>query len=242
LKEDVMDETRFKESPEYAVRRQELQRAEIELMRQREHVASLRRLLPRGSTVDDYVFREGPRDLRDGDAPVTTVRLSELFTSPGRPLVIYHLMFGKAQTSPCPMCTMWIDGFDGVAHHLAQNVDFAVVAAADLGALRTHARARGWNRLRLLSCDDNTFKYDFGSEDAAGEQDSAVSVFTLDPDASPRHFYTAHPRMADDIDQRGIDLLSPVWHILDLTPQGRDDWYAQLDYGPNVFGAQPPPR
>jgi len=26
----------------------------------------------------------------------------------------------------------------------------------------------------------------------------------------------------------GIDLLTPVYSTLDLTPQGRDDWYAQL--------------
>ena len=162
---------------------------------------------------------------------MSTVRLSELFTSPDRPLVIYHLMYGKAQTSPCPMCTMWIDGFNGVAHHLAQNVDFAVAAAAGIAPLRAHARARGWDRLRLLSCGGNAFKFDLGSEDADGNQQSTVSVFTLDPGGAPRHFYTAHPTMAGDIAQRGIDLLAPVWHILDLTPQGRDDWYAQLDYG-----------
>jgi hypothetical protein len=31
--------------------------------------------------------------------------------------------------------------------------------------LRTHARTRGWNRLRLLSAGSSTFKYDLGSED-----------------------------------------------------------------------------
>jgi predicted dithiol-disulfide oxidoreductase (DUF899 family) len=123
-----------------------------------------------------------------------------------------------------------VDGFNGVAQHLAQNADFAVVAAADPATLRAHARARGWDKLRLLSCADNTFQYDLGAEDAAGAQDSTVSVFTLDPDGTPRHFYSAHPRMADDVDQRGIDLLNPVWHLLDLTPQGRGDWYAELSY------------
>lgn len=225
-----MDQTRLTESPEYDTRRDELRHAEIELMRQRERVASLRRSLPTGTAVDDYVFQEGPRRLGDGDDPVTTVRLSELFTAADRALVVYHLMYGKAQTSPCPMCTMWIDGFNGVAHHLVQNVDFVVVAAADVGPLRAHARARGWERIRLLSCADNTFKHDLRSEDADGSQDSTVSVFTLDPDGSPRHCYTAHPRMSGDVDQRGIDLLAPVWHVLDLTPQGRGDWYAQLDY------------
>ncbi len=222
--------TRLTETPEYATQREELRLAEIDLMRQRERVAAMRRDLPPGTAVSDYAFHEGPRRLDGGDAPVTTVRLSELFTAPGRPLVIYHLMYGKKQTSPCPMCTMWIDGFNGVAGHLAQNVDFAIAAAADPAALRAHARARGWDQLRLLSCGDSAFKYDLGSEDADGGQESTISVFTLDPDGSPRHSYTTHPYLSDDIDQRGIDLLAPVWHILDLTPQGRGDWYAQLDY------------
>jgi predicted dithiol-disulfide oxidoreductase (DUF899 family) len=37
--------------------------------------------------------------------------------------------------------------------------------------------------------------------------------------------------MSDDVNQRGIDLLTPAWHVLDLTPHGRADWYARLDYG-----------
>jgi predicted dithiol-disulfide oxidoreductase (DUF899 family) len=225
-----MYENHLTESPEYVAKRAELQEAEIALMRQREHVASLRRQLPMGSVIDDYVFAEGPRRVSDGDSPVTTVRLSELFTSPERPLAIYHFMYGKEQTSPCPMCTMWIDGFNGVARHLGQNIDFAVVAAADPVTLRAHARARGWDRLRLLSCVDNSFKVDLGSEDEAGHQDSTISVFTLGTDGVTRHFYSAHPAMSADINERGIDLLTPAWHLLDLTPQGRGEWYAGLDY------------
>ncbi|MBO8187103.1 DUF899 family protein [Streptomyces spirodelae] len=218
------------ESADYVSAREELRQAEIELMRRREQVADLRRRLPPGPVVDDYEFEEGPADLDAGDAPARTVRLSELFTGPDRDLVVYHLMYGKGQTEPCPMCTMWIDGFNGVARHIAQNVDLVVVAAADLPALRAHARDRGWHHLRLLSAAGNTFKYDLGSEDADGAQDSTVSVFTRDSGGSVRHFYSVHPRMSDDIDQRGIDLLTSVWHILDLTRQGRDDWFAALDY------------
>ncbi len=236
-----MEQTRLTESGEYTARREELRLAEIELMRQRERVAALRRALPPGAEIEDYVFQTGPRDLASGDAQVSEIRLTELFTEPGRALVVYHLMYGKAQTTPCPMCTMWIDGFNGVASHLAQNVDFVIAAAADPGPLRAHARSRGWYRLRLLSCTGNTFKYDLGSEDADGGQQSAVSVFTLDPDGSPRHVYTAHPDLADDISERGIDLLSPVWHILDLTPAGRGDWYASLDYGPLPVSRSAPP-
>jgi predicted dithiol-disulfide oxidoreductase (DUF899 family) len=114
--------------------------------------------------------------------------------------VIYHLMYGKRQTSPCPMCTLWIDGYNGAAHHLTRKVDFAIVAAADLPLMRAHARRRGWHNLRLLSTGaGNIFKYDLGSEDREGNQDSTISVFTRDADGTMRHFYTAHPRMVSHI-------------------------------------------
>jgi predicted dithiol-disulfide oxidoreductase (DUF899 family) len=126
--------------------------------------------------LGEYEFLEGPVDLNAVEESAHTVRLSELFTVAERPLVIYHMMYGKKQTKPCPMCTMWVDGFNGVAHHLAQNIDFAVVMAAESKAVRDHARTRGWNNLRLLSAGPNTFKFDLGSEDVEGAQDSAVSV------------------------------------------------------------------
>ena len=128
------------------------------------------------------------------------------------------------------MRTMWIDGFNGVGHHLAQNVDFVIAAAADPAALRQHARNRGWHNLRLLSCGTSTFKYDLLSEDTEGHQDSTISVFTRDRDDTLRHVYTAHPWMAEDIKERGIDLLTPLYNLLDLTPEGRGNWYAKLTY------------
>jgi predicted dithiol-disulfide oxidoreductase (DUF899 family) len=218
------------ESEEYLAKREELRRAEIELMRQRERVAELRRRLPSGPIVQDYAFEEGPGNLNAGDTPVRTVRLSELFTGPNRSVVVYHFMYGKKQTKPCPMCTLFIDGWNGVGHHLAQNVDVVIAAAADPKALRAHARTRGWDNLRLLSCGSSTFKVDLGSEDEEGNQDSTVSVFTKDRDGKLRHFYSAHPSMAPDIKERGIDLLCPVYNVLDLTPQGRGSWYASFDY------------
>jgi predicted dithiol-disulfide oxidoreductase (DUF899 family) len=225
------------ESSAYLKKREDLRLAEIELMRQRERVANLRRSLPEGAPIQDYQFEEGPESLNAGDTPARSVRLSELFTRPDRPLVIYHFMFGKKQGKACPMCTAWIDGANGIAHHLAQNLDFAVVAAADIPALRAYARERGWDKLRLLSAASNTFKYDLGSEDREGGQDSTISVFTRDPKGAVHHFYSVHPRMAPDIKERGIDLLSPIWHFLDLTPQGRGNWSASLAYGTKVNAA-----
>lgn len=218
------------ESEEYLLKREELRRAEIELRNQRERVAALRRQLPPGPAVEDYGFEEVAGKLDAPDTPIQKVQLSELFTRPDRSVVIYHFMFGKKQTKACPMCTAWIDGFNAVAHHLAQNLDFAIVAAADPASLRSYARTRGWNRLRLLSAGSSTFKYDLGSENKEGDQDSAISAFTRDSDGTIRHSYTGHPWLAPDIKERGIDELTPIWNVMDLTRQGRGTFYTKLEY------------
>lgn len=44
------------ESSEYLAKREELRLAEIELMRQSERVAELRRQLPQGAPIPDYQF------------------------------------------------------------------------------------------------------------------------------------------------------------------------------------------
>jgi len=56
------------ESSDYQQRREELLAAEIALKDQVEHVAALRRSLPLGMSVPDYVFREGSMDLTHNDA------------------------------------------------------------------------------------------------------------------------------------------------------------------------------
>src|SRR5690242_11360672 len=87
------------ESSEYLKKRELLRLAEIELLNTRERVAALRRNLPKGATIQDYEFIEGPASLDVGDAPTKNVRLSDLFTSPDRSLVVYHFMYGKRQTN-----------------------------------------------------------------------------------------------------------------------------------------------
>ena len=84
--------------------------------------------------------------------------------------------------------------------------------------------------MRLLSAGSSTFKYDLGSEDKEGNQDSAISVFTRDNDGTIHHSYTGHPWLSSDIKERGIDELVPIWNILDLTRQGRGEFYAKLEY------------
>lgn len=216
-----MDFTRLKESDEYRRQREELRIAELDLLDHVERVAAQRRKL-HDTVVDDYQLVDAPSGERVG--------LSQLFSAPDRALILYHFMYGKAQTEPCPMCTMWIDGYNAVVPHVTQNVDFAVVAAAEPAAITAFAASRGWSNLRLLSAGDSTLKYDLGSEEADGTQIEWISVFTLGGDGTVRHVYSKGARMAADRRERGIDLLTPVWHLLDLPPQGRGDWYPSLSY------------
>lgn len=202
----------------YEEAREELRAAELALMQQREAVAAQRRALPPGPIVENYRFATP-----DGEALLT-----DLFTSPDRPLVLYHFMYGKQQTEPCPMCSMWTDGWNAVADHVAQNVDFALVSAAPIDETMAMAKERGWDNLRWISAADNTFKRDIGGETEDGGQMPFLSVYELD-DGQPRLSYSGGAHISGE-HWRGVDLLSPVWHFLDLTRPGRADWMPSLAY------------
>lgn len=204
------------DTPVFDSARDELRAAELELMLQRERVAELRRELPPGPLADDYLFV----------GPGGPVSLAQLFADPDKPLVLYHFMFGNDHDAPCPMCAMWADGWNGIAHHLDENINFALVTSAAIGATNALAVDRGWTALRWISASDNTFKVDHGGEDENGNLSPAISVWELD-DGRPRLSYSGTAHISGE-HWRGVDLLSPAWHLLDLTRDGRGDWMPRL--------------
>jgi predicted dithiol-disulfide oxidoreductase (DUF899 family) len=221
------------ESEEYRRRRDELLAAEIALKDQRERVAELRRSLPLGGRVrEDYRFLEGPADLAD-DSPAgfRETRLSELFAPGKDELIVIHFMFGGAQKNPCKMCNMWADGYDAVAPHVGDKVNFALIAKAELPRLREWARGRGWTRLRLLSSHGNTFNRDYHAEEEGEGQRPGVSVFVRRPGGEIHHSYTTEAAYGPG-HHRGIDLYSPVWNLFDLLPGGRGSWMPSYSYEP----------
>ena len=201
---------------DYRRSRERLREAEIDLRDRIERVAAMRRSLPPGPAVPDYTFVENGN----------RVRLSELFAD-GKPyLILYHLMYWPKDDDFCPMCSLWIDGFNGIAPHVTQRANFVVASRAPFNTLQAWGARREWNRVRLLSDDGSSFARDIDAEDTEGNPDSTVVVFAKDGDRV-RHVYTAHPMLEDR--ERGIDLLSPVWHLFDLMPSGRADWYPTND-------------
>ncbi len=224
------------ETVEYRAARDRLLDAEIELRGRIEAVARMRRALPPGPIVDqDYVFTEGPRD-PSADGAETPVKLSELFSPGCDELIIINYMYGPNDDAPCPMCTMWADGYDAVAPHVERRANFALVAATELSNLRAVARDRGWRNLRLLSSHGTTFNRDYNVADAAGGQSPGVMVFQREQDGTIRLFHAAELMMGAKFspppgeDPRGIDLYSPVWQLFDLLPGGRGDGYPSLAY------------
>jgi predicted dithiol-disulfide oxidoreductase (DUF899 family) len=217
-------------SEQYRDSRRELAEAESALRDQVEAVAARRRALPPGPVLPEYQLTEGPLDLAAG-GPWTPVTLAELFGGHDE-LVVYHLMFHPDDDAACAMCSMWVDGLHGVAHHLTRRAGLAVIAKAPIDKLRGWGRRRGWQGLRLVSGYDSPLITDLGIEGSLGGQFPAVSVFTrtvVDGAERVRHAYTQSADYPDG-SGRGIDLINPVWQTLDLLPSGRGDWLPDNTY------------
>jgi predicted dithiol-disulfide oxidoreductase (DUF899 family) len=211
------------EGKAYRVARDKLLRAEIALRKKIEAVAALRRKLPAGGSVpEDYVFEEAGRKSR----------LSELFVN-GDTLIAYSFMYGPKASNPCPMCSSMLDALNGNARHIAERTDLVVIAKSPIGRILDFARSRGWNNLRLLSSEGNSYNADYHGEDDKGAQWPMMNVFVRRKGAI-RHFWGSEMLAAKSEpgqNSRHVDLTWPLWSLLDLTPEGRGkDWYPKLDY------------
>jgi predicted dithiol-disulfide oxidoreductase (DUF899 family) len=208
------------ESDAYRAARDELLAAEMDLRKQTEAVAAMRRALPLGGQAQDYVFED--------DAGQT--QLSDLFAPGKDSLFLYSFMYAPGGEA-CPACTALLDALNGSAPHIGDNINFAVVAKAPVDQIRGWAQKRGWNNLRLLSSNGNSYNVDYGAE-RGGNQLPAINIFQKTGDGI-FHTYNAellygpteegqHPRHADPI--------WPLWSVFDLTPGGRDGWFPRNAY------------
>jgi predicted dithiol-disulfide oxidoreductase (DUF899 family) len=215
--------TQPNESAEYRRARNELLREEIELRRQIERVAELRRALPPGGEVTgDYRFQgeSGPTDF------------AGLFGNK-QTLVVYSYMFGPQRERPCPMCTSLLSAWEGEARDMDQRIALAIVARSPIERLVAFKRERGWRHLKLYSDLNGLFSRDYHAIADDGSDIPALNVFTR-RDGTIRLFWagemgseTADPGQ----DPRGAPDLMPIWTVLDMTPEGRGtNWYPKLDY------------
>jgi predicted dithiol-disulfide oxidoreductase (DUF899 family) len=210
------------ESAAYRAARNALLAEEIELRRHLERVSSQRRALPPGGEIPhDFVLASetGP------------IRFSNLFGDK-QTLVIYSMMYGPERDAPCPMCTSFLNAWNGTAVNLRQRAAICVTARSPIERLIDYRNRRAFTNLPFISDGSGEYTRTYVTPEDADIP--GFSVFSR-CDGIIRHFYSAEMSgaMADPgQDPRGAPDLDPLWLMLDLTPDGRGaDWYPKLDYG-----------
>ena len=230
------------ESPEYRAARNALLDAEIELRAHIEWVAERRRSLPPGGAVpEDYVFEWiGAHNVPE------KVRMSQLF---GRhdTLLLYSFMYGPDRKLPCPGCTHLLDGIDGAARHVHRRAAFYVVAKSPIARLADWAHQRRWNHLKLISTAGNSYDADYFGDtskfpagmrsqhkvpDGQDWDETIFNVFRMSG-KTITHFWGSEMSFTPpppNQHHRSGDLANPLWGLLDMTPEGRGDFFPKVNY------------
>ncbi len=142
------------------------------------------------------------------------VKLSELFGDKDELIVIQNM--GQS----CPYCTLWADGFSGVAEHLENRAGFALVSPDKPKDLKKFAKSRKWN-YQSYSSHGSDFKKALGFESAEGSPQPGVSTFYREKGK----IYN----IANDTFGPG-DVYCSVWPLLDLLKKGVNGWSPKYDY------------
>jgi len=214
------------ETEMYRQARNKLLQEEINLRTQAEEVAKKRRSLPEGGLLkEDYIFDL----LVDGE--VHQIKLSELFKDKNS-LIIYSFMYGPEANSPCSMCTSIVSALNGNAHDISQRASIVVVAKSAIERMEVFADERKWQSVKLLSSLNNNYNQDYYGEDESGNQWPICNVFVKKGEGIYHSYATEmlHVETEEGMDARHVDFMWPLYNYLDITPEGRGDWYPGLEY------------
>ncbi len=208
------------ESAEYRAERNELLEMEVRLRDEIEAVAEKRRELSLGGRLkEDYRFER-----LNGDGRVETVSFENLFGE-HKSLLLYSMMFGAEWDAPCPSCTSIVDSINANGRAVQETAAIAVVAAASPEQLKQWGERRGWTQIELLSGMNNGYLLDYaGFETTDAGVVSAMNVFRRTPDGI-FHFWASElvSRPLPSGHPRHVDMIWPLWNLLDMTPEGRGD-------------------
>lgn len=195
--------------------REALLEKEKAITRVRDALSAERRRLPMMRVAKDYVF----------SGPQGEVRLVDLFQ--GQPqLLLYHFMFAPGvhgwPTAGCPGCSMYLDnlGRYALVHLKARDAAFAVVSLAPLENIQAYHQRMQWP-VTWVSSAANSFNVDLGLTTPQGEN-HGLSVFLRDGAEVYRTYFTT---------SRGLETVSTVWNLLDLTPYGRQEKWESTPKG-----------
>jgi predicted dithiol-disulfide oxidoreductase (DUF899 family) len=207
---------------EWLKAREELLAQEKKFTKERDALSRQRREMPWVEVTKPYRFEtsEGKKSLAD------------LFAGKSQ-LIVYHFMFHPDWTAGCKSCSFWADNYNGTLDHLAaRDTAMVAISRAPLAKLEAFRQRMGW-RFPWASAIGEDFNHDFGvsfTKDeiaskeklynygtrAFGIEDApGISVFAKDASGKIFHTYSCY--------SRGLDMLNGAYHLLDLTPKGRDE-------------------
>jgi len=115
----------------------------------------------------------------------------------------------------CNYCTLWADGFRGVAEHIRQRCAFVLCSDDEPEAVKAFADKRGWN-YPCISGQGSDFARTMGYRDDKGKPLPGVSAFHKNRDGSIVR--TGHTPFGP-----GDDFCA-VWPMFDLLEGGVNGW------------------
>ena len=195
---------------------------EKEFTRLRDELTADRQQLPWRKIQKDYQFEDenGKQSLAD------------LFAG-RRQLLVYHFMFGPDWEEGCPSCSFWADNYNGIDVHLAhRDTTLLAISNTSVEKISAYRERMGWTFewVSSLGSDFNTdFNVSFNQDEVdkgkmfynyhmtgfPASEGSGISVFYRDDAGDMFHTYSTYAR--------GLDMLNGAYHMLDLTPLGRDE-------------------
>lgn len=187
-----------------------------------------------GRLKEDYQFER----LGD-DGKIQHQSFDELFGA-HESLLLYSMMFGPDWDAPCPSCTCIVDGLNVNGRGVQETAAIAVVAAASAEQLKRWADRRGWTQINIVSGMSNDYLLDYAGFSATDPSlVSVMNVFKKTPDGI-FHFWASEllSRPLPNAHPRHVDMVWPLWNLLDMTPQGRGDAVVpKQDYEHRYFSA-----